>query len=220
MKHIKTLALVAVGLAASAVASQAAIEINFVGLGDIQFKNASQFKLANAGSIFVVSSSAGSADSDFGSITAGPFSYGAITTDGAGNQSAPVITPAGTKLTIKDPWGGTLTGDLNWGTITTYATSGTGNISDGLTVNVSNLAYTHGATYQQVLVDFDAANTATLNLSFQFADKKTLTDLSTISKWTGTTYSASLVAVPEPSTYIAGLGALALFGLTAWPKRK
>lgn len=220
MMNLKTTALIALGLAVSAATTQAAININMVGLGDIQFKSASQFQLDNAGKNLVVSSTGGAANGDFAWISPGPFTYGIITTDGAGNQSAPVTTPAGTQIKISDMNGGWLTGDLNWGTITTYATSATGNISDGLTVNIFNLTYTPGTPSQSILAALDAANSATLNVSFQFADKKTLTDLSTLKTWTGTTYSSSLVAVPEPSTYLAGLGALALFGITAFPRRK
>ena len=92
--------------------------------------------------------------------------------------------------------------------------------------NVTGLTYTGptGAVNKD-LQFLDAANEAVLALTYQFvATDPTKTynvkDLAKIGSVAQASYSVSLAAVPEPSTYIAGLGALALFGFTAFPKRK
>ncbi len=204
------------GLATSALVAQAAIEIDFSGLSAIQFKN-STFQIAGNGSTIVTSSTGDNANLDFGSLSTGPFSIGFISTS-QGNQSATVFTAPGTMISFNDGVGGTLSGYLNWGTITTYGNSGVGGISDGLMVNVYGLTYSGSA--QTLLTQFANAGVATLNLSFQFPKPYTLTDLANSQTWVGTSYSGSLTAVPEPTTFVAGLGALGMLGLFGWRSRQ
>lgn len=204
------------GLATSALVAQAAIEIDFSGLSAIQFKN-STFQIAGNGSTIVTSSTGDNANMDFGSLSTGPFAIGAITSN-MGNQSAPITTPSGTTISFSDGVGGTLTGYLNWGTITTYGGSGVGGISDNLSINVYGLTYSGSA--QTLLTEFANAGVATLNLSFQFPRPVTLTQLANAQTWVGTSYSGSLTAVPEPTTLLTGLGALGMLGLFGWRSRQ
>lgn len=208
----------ALGCAVTTFAAQAAIELDIAGLTPIQFKN-STFQIGAPGTTFVTSSTGDNANGDFGTLSTGPFSFGPITIDGiSGNQSAPITTPPSTTITISDGVGGMLTGNLTWGTITTFGANSIGGISDQLNVNVTGLAYSGSA--QSLLQEFANAGSGTFILSFQFADHKKLTDLANLTVWTGTTYSASLTAVPEPSTYLAGLSAISMLGLFGWRVRK
>lgn len=220
MCNIKSLVTAAMGLAVSTAASQAAIQLDLAGLTSIQFAYSS-FRLVEPGSFQITSPETSSAIDDQGRFSTGPFSYGPISTDISGNMSAQVATPAGTTVTILDGIGGTLSGNVKWGTITTFANSGIGGISDSLSLNITGITYTHGGSgFQADLQSLADAQSANLNLSFQFTHHMDLTTLAALQDPVSTTYSASISAVPEPSTYFAGLSALGMLTLFSWRNRK
>ena len=246
MTNLKTIMALAVGLAASASVSQAALYVNFSNnsLNDIQFTGGTgtgangdigYFGFLGGGNFHVtdsyysndygVTKTAGDATGNGGNFSGGLSGKFAYTVNSI--YSGINITPSG-KITITGVSGGVLTGDLDWGTLESYGPKGRfGSISnDKVLFNVTGLTYT-GPTgaINKDLQFLDAANEAVLALTYQFVaidPTKTfnVSDLAKKDALYQSSYSVSLVAVPEPSTYIAGLGALALFGMTALPKRK
>jgi len=145
----------------------------------------------------------------FGSVT-GPWTIGTITTTG-NVESAPIVSPAGTTINIYDG-ANTWSGNLSWGTIYTTLTTG-GVKNDNVTLNIGSITYS--GSVQQFK---DLGLAAGLTLSFSFAPPTGVIPLDQLV--TGgphyLTWSASLIdQVPEPTTLVAGLGALglALFGL-------
>jgi hypothetical protein len=143
---------------------------------------------------------------NFGS--GGPFHYGPITTTGSGLtmiQQATVTGPLGTMI-INDGTGN-LSASVNFRDVETFATSG-GGMNANLAVNLSGVTYSGS---NPDLLFLKAAQSATLDLSFQFSPGETLTQLSTGTGPYLTSFSGSLTAVPEPSTLVlAALGGLGL----------
>jgi hypothetical protein len=233
MINLKTMALVAVGLAVTAAASQAAITLNFSAVpgSEIQFNGtAHTFQINNAtGGLFgglqwqITSTDPAASGDSIG--TSGSFSfilpgntwhYGAINPGDAGAEVAIVDpTPAG-QLYIDAGTGGSLTGKLVWSTVQTRA--GSGGLNAGLQLNITDMVYTPGSTPVADLVALASYVNAKADLSFTFSSPAmSLTELSKGSgPYTTTAYSGSISAVPEPSTCLAGFSALvmmALFGL-------
>jgi hypothetical protein len=217
MKHkITKIALLAAGLVAATVTSQAALSLNFSNLEDttIQFGAGSSFQLnPTAGSLatpqFEITSSlggTGSANGLFGWINGNPWTIGAITT--SGNLQTASVTGAAF-LFLNDGAGNDLTGNLNWVTIHTFNSAG--GINAALALNVTGLTYAGG---NADLLTLAAGGTGSLNLTFQFSSGATLTDLTTGTSAQVTSYSGSLAVVPEPSTMIAGALLLLPFGAT------
>jgi hypothetical protein len=148
----------------------------------------------------------------YGSFSGGPWQYGAITTSGDLQWAA--VTTTGGSVSITDAHLNQFTADLNWGTIQTL--NYVGGINASVAVNLSNIAY-DPAGADPYLNQLKLKGGA-ISLSFQFSPGENLTTLAA----TGgkTSYNGAFTPVPEPATYIAGLGALCLFGFTALPKRK
>jgi hypothetical protein len=139
----------------------------------------------------------------------GPFSYGPITTVINGStvdESATVTGPTG-GLQITDGSGFNLTGNINWGELSTQ--NYIGGINATLAVNITGLSYTGSNPDLIAIAD---GGSAAMDLSFQFAPGMSLADLTSGSGPYQTSYSGSL-AVPEPTSVgclLLGLGILTI----------
>jgi hypothetical protein len=146
-----------------------------------------------------------------GSFNNGPFHYGPITSTGSGLtlvQTATVTAPPA-NLVINDG-SGNLSGTVSLFDVETFATAG-GGMNANLTVNLTGVTYSGS---NPDLLFLMAHQPGTLDLSFQFSPGMTLTQLSTGTGPYPTSFSGSLIVVPEPSTLaLAGLGGLVLLHL-------
>jgi hypothetical protein len=147
-----------------------------------------------------------------GAFNTGPFHYGPITSTGSGLtlvQTATVTGPLG-NLIINDG-SGNLSGTVNLIDVETYAAGVGGMNALNLSVNLTGVTYSGN---NPDLLFLKAQQPGTLDLSFQFSPGKTLTQLSTGTGPFLTSYSGSLIVVPEPSTLaLTGLGGLVLLNL-------
>jgi hypothetical protein len=158
----------------------------------------------NQWSITGESGGTGSALTLDGWFTGGPWSYGAITVNGA-LQSATVNPPSAT-LTINDGAGHLATASVAWVDISTYY--GVGGLNGNLAVNLSGLSY---SGTNPDLSSFFSAPGGVLSLSFQFNPAETLSQLSAGTGPYDTSFNGSLTPVPEPtSLLIFGMGFMLL----------
>ena len=181
----------------------------------LQFNGASDtFQFNNAGSGYqwhITTESGGSSAVNLnGAFTGGPFHYGAITSTGSGLtlvQNATVTSPLATMI-INDGTGN-LSASVNLRDVETFGSAGAGGgMNANLVVNLSGVTYSGS---NPDLLFLKAAQSATLDLSFQFSPGQTLTQLSTGTGPYVTSFSGSLIVVPEPSTLaLAALGGLGL----------
>jgi len=153
----------------------------------------------------------GAATGLLGQFNNGPFSYGAITTVVSGSsvdESALISGPIG-GLQIKDGSGFDLTGNINWGEISTH--NFLGGINATLAVNITGLSY---AGTNPDLMAIAGGGSAGMDLTFQFAPGMSLADLTSGSGPYSTSYSGSLATVvPEPTSIgclLLGLGVLTI----------
>jgi hypothetical protein len=209
--NMKCIILTIAGLALLASPSQAQLTLNFAANtgASVQFNGAASsfnFNNGNNGYQWTITDEVGgfSAIGLNASVNNGPFLYGPITTAGL-VQYATVLGPLGNL--VMHSASGDLTGTVNWIDVATFGLGG-GTINASLDVNVSNIQYSGTNPDLLYLV---ANQPGSMDVSFQFASSRTLTQLS---EGTGpylTSYSGSLSVVPEPSTLaLAGLGGLAL----------
>jgi hypothetical protein len=215
MKLIKPIIVALLGLASSAVVSQAqglnfssspGSTIQFNGGSDSFQFNPSTFTGLGGNYLntqwFVGSENGGTAAVGlFGSVGNGPFSYGAITVNGS-EQSASVLGLGA--LDIKDGSGFDVTGNVDWVQINTFNYSGA--LNAALVVNITGLSYAGSNPDLQSLV---AAGSGQVTLTFQFSPGETLSQLSSGSSPFTTSYSGSLSPTPEPTTVgllLLGLG--------------
>lgn len=207
------------GLAFLTVTSHAQLSLDFASTpgSTIQFNGASssfQFNASTStkhGGIYVGTQwdiSGGSAEGLFGVVNNSPFYYGSITTIISGSdidETAQVCGPQG-GMVINDEAGFFLTGNVNWVQVATHDYAG--GLNAKLTINVTDLTYAGTNADLMVLV---AGGSGAMDLTFQFAPGKMLTDLTTGSGPYVTSYSGSISAVPEPTTlasFLLGLGVL------------
>jgi hypothetical protein len=209
MINLKTMAAVALGLAATTAASQAAIDIingtlGISPLGPVTYSGG--ISLSAATSVTV---------STLELVNTTPTIYKGLNNDFAvGDYKVNTYPTALTLVTISNP---TLTTSLS-------------GISSFLAFNSDS---TKGDTYNFKLTSWTTSSAGADNLNFEgvgvlsdtqhhFKDTPTKISASFTTTGPGTAVNGSftLSTVPEPSTYIAGLGALCLFGFTALPKRK
>jgi len=204
------------GLSLAAASAYGQLDLNFSATtgGALQFNGSSNsFQFNNGPSGYqwdVTSGGSGSAIGLLGSISApGPFTYGSISSTGSGItliQDALVTGPLG-HFVINDGLGNLLTGTVSWGDVATFATSG-GGMDTQANIDLTGMSY--GGTnpdLQQLANDVSA----TLTVSFQFAGTgQTLTSLSTGAGPYVTSFSGSIIGVPEPSS----LALLAFGGLS------
>lgn len=211
MKTQRLLAAVMVGLALSAASGKADIVLDLSNIpgGSIQFNGAAKsFQInpivpASPGvpSPQMSITTSGASEGLLAWITGGPWSYGPIT-----GEHAPVS--GGGVLTIQD--GSTpLTGNLLWENVASPA-RGFETWNTEWDVNVTGITYSGSNPDLQALA---GVGEATLVVSSQFVvngKPMNLTALSTGSGPYRSSYSVTLTAVPEASTWFAGAGALAL----------
>lgn len=185
----------------------------------LQFNGASHsFQFINDGGGYqwhITSETGGSSALNLnGAFNNGPFNYGPITITGSGLtmiQSAMVTGPLGGFM-INDGSGHNLSGAVNFIDVETYA-AGSGGGMNALTLAVNLTGVTYSGSNPDLLF-LRSGQPATLDLSFQFSPGETLTQLSTGTGPFLTSYSGSLVVVPEPSALaLAGLGGLVLLKL-------
>jgi PEP-CTERM motif len=220
MKLLKTFIFALLGVALSSDVSRAQLSLNFSSSpgSTIQF-NGSQHSFqfnpssfTGFGGIYTntqwfIGSESGGTDSAvglFGAVAHSPFSYGAITVNGA-EQSATISGPLGA-LDIIDGAGTHLTGTVDWVQIQSFDYSGALNAS--LLVNVTDLSYNGN---NQDLKTMVASGLGAMNLSFQFSPGETLSQLSAGTSPFTTSYSGSISPVPEPGSIglcLLGVGVL------------
>jgi len=224
MKALKLFVMVLAGLALSAVASRAALTLDFSSTpgASIQFNGAAssfQFNTSTSnnyvGSQWVIGNEVGGTGSAiglFGAVTNGPFSYGPISTPFTGLQIATVSNVPLGSLSINDGEGDFLTGNIAWVQLDTFQFSG--GINASLMVNVTSLTYS--GTNQDLLTLVENGPAA-MDLTFQFSPGLTLSDLTSGSGPFTTSFSGSISVsttepTPEPTTvgcFLLGLGVLA-----------
>lgn len=206
MKIFK-IGMAALGLALSALTSQASITLDVANQkGDIQFQGSTlSFVDINGGSHdqFVVTSSSGVGDSvNLKGWITGSWTIGSITTIG-GVQTA---TVTGTGVFHLSDGTQELTANLTWQDISTVGTSG--NLNTAGAINLSNISY---SGLNQDLLDLKASGSPTIVLSYSFIPGKTLTQLTSGGVYK-TGFSGQVSAVPEPSTVVAAALLLLPFG--------
>jgi hypothetical protein len=141
----------------------------------------------------------------------GPFSYGSITTviNGSSVDESAMVNPLPMGgLQIKDGSGFDLTGNINWGELSTH--NYLGGINATLAVNITGLSYTGSNPDLTAIAD---GGSAAMDLTFQFAPGMSLADLTSGSGPYQTSYSGSLAVAPEPTSIgclLLGLGILTI----------
>jgi hypothetical protein len=215
------LSTLSVGVMLCAATANAALDFASLPGSDIQFGPGSQFTVTSSllpdaalagGSAQWWITSSGPASGLFGAFSGGPWTYGAITINGDGSQTANVLTTGGA-FAIDDGAGKLLTGNVNW--VQVYTLGATGGLNAGAMINITGLSYTGS---NAALLALLATSDGTMQLAFQFATTESLTDLSdgaTIgTSYNGTLAAAAATAVPEPATIIAGLLLLLPLGMS------
>jgi len=219
MKFNKACTVALVSLALWAVPSYGQLTLNFAANtgATLQFNGASdsfQFTspAANGYQWHITSETGGSSAIGLnGFFNNSPFLYGPITSTGSGItlvQKATVTSPIA-NLTIFDG-SGNLSGAVNFVDVETFAAAG-GGMNANLAVNLTGVTYSGS---NPDLLFLKAHQPGTLDLSFQFSPGKTLTQPSTGTGPYATSFSGSIIVVPEPSALaLAGLGGLVLLHL-------
>jgi hypothetical protein len=213
MKHLKQWSLAAGLLATTAFAAPAFADYNFsgasvtgssirfVGTGNlIDFVNTGPFDFE------VTSSDGGLVDGAMGNLTASGMSpwtiVGPITSSPSpfGTVQSANVIGSGTFSVVFG--GGTFSGDITWGSV---LTGGFGTVLNVAQVgNLTNMVYTGTSSF---LAGIAAQDVATLTLTAQFVPARTLTQLTQDGNAFSTSYSFTVNAVPEPSTYaLIGVG--------------
>lgn len=220
MTNTKTILALAVGLAASGVAGQGAlIKVDYKNLDNQNV----EVNGTPAGGYFKFSQDSGgfqfSLDGTLykGSFDTVPYTYGLVAGFPTSFQNASVTSPSGNFKIVGA--GGTLTGQISFSEIFTQEFPSIPLKFAGLVGSSANLTgLVYSGSGDPLLFALGQAGVGQLNVTFQ--------TLSALGAPGGinevSSYSGSIIfsSVPEPSTYIAGLGALCLFAFTAIPKRK
>lgn len=160
-------------------------------------------------------SSADAANGLYGAFSGGPWTYGPITTTTTpfGTEETANVNASGGAFAIADGAGGFLTGDVSW--VQVYTLGGSGGITAGGTINVTDLSYTaDNNTALEALVN--EASSGIMDVGFTFAPAHALDEFTSSSAASeATTFNGSLSVVPEPTTLITGALLLAPLGLGA-----
>jgi hypothetical protein len=152
----------------------------------------------------IANSSIAGLDGLDGAIT-GTFTIGAISTGPGGIETAPV-TGVG-QFSIYDGSSADLTAHIWWNSAFTFGTLGS--LNPNAAPNLSQLSYTGSNAALQALAGETAG---TSSVTFQFLPPESLAQLTTAGTTNSSTYSGSLVAIPEPSAWAAVAGGAILVG--------
>ena len=227
---IKSLALgtLAMGLALAVTTTAAPLTLNFSSnpTSTISFDGSGHFGfITSSGSSFTVGSSNGtnSAFGALGNITPSAnntFKIGTITTVGGTETAAVTDTVAGSAetLVITDSSGDTLTGALDFSSITSTSSGAGGQVNYLLAVNLTNLVYS-GAHADADLQTLAADQKGILTVTYAFSGGTM--DLNALaSTITNDEYSGQITATPEP--LLSGLALLGVNGLCValWRRRQ
>ncbi len=188
--------------------SAQSVELDFSSLGSamISFDGATSeldfIPDSSSGYAFkIASSTVPSLVGYYGNII-GDFSIGHVTQI----SSSPFLVEDGNVsgsgiLTISDGSPSVLTADVTWNNV---ATLGTGGVLDAIgEPNLSKFAY---SGTNPVLQQLAGSTYGLVSASFQFLPAETLADLATGGGVNATTFSGSLIAIPEPKYSAAILG--------------
>jgi hypothetical protein len=207
------IAAVLFGLAAvaqTAMADNIGLTFSSIPGGAIDFKNETFYfsPATSAPNFWITDSNSLLKDSigDFGKLSGGPFTIGAITTVGTGAtaQSTAMVTGTGS-LTISDGTD-TLSAQLQWDEIKQQGTAG--NLNDQGVVNLSNITYS-GSSADLLALENSVDQTAVL--SFSFTPYKSLETLKSTTSLIHTGFAGSISSLPEPGFY--GVLCVALISL-------
>jgi len=207
--YTKIIAIVAAGIACTALTSQASVVLTIGSNGNgIQFGGGGNGTFSFLGTFNV------SGDPSLtGSFTGSPFTFSSPVAASGGLVST--VSPLG-GLTISDGVK-TLTATVNWVELFSNASGQSGTFNDQGVLNLSNIVYT-GSDANLVSLASTGFGGAVLSFSFAPGNGQTLTALYGASQNSLITdsYSGQLSAgVPEPTTIAAGAMMLLPFGLGA-----
>jgi len=172
-------------------------------------------------SVTLTNGAVGPAAGLLGDIT-GTYNIGSINTSGS-VQQASVTNGAGAshQFSITDASSATFAGNVNWIDISTFGAIG--GINANGTINLSGVSYS-GTNSDLVQLYQDAlANGGIVTLSFQFAPAKSLTQLTSGTGTTKTSFSGSVstaAAPAPPSIVLASLGIVAVAGVSLLRRRR
>jgi hypothetical protein len=214
------LSALTIGVVVCSTSSQAALDFASLAGSQMQFGPGSEFSITDSvfsdgalgdGAAQWQITSLGSAMGLKGAFTGGPWTFGAITINGA-IQTANVTTTTGA-FAIDDGSGNLLTGNVNW--VQVFTVGAVGGLNAGATINVTGISY--AGSNAALLALLSGSGNGSMDLSFQFATPESLTQLAD-GATIGTSYSGSLTAasVPEPATIIAGLLLLLPLGMSTF----
>ncbi len=212
----QTILAVAMGFTLSAASSHATIALGFSSLAnqDIQFQGSTFSLTPGTGSIatpqFAINSDSGGNGSGLGLtgwINGSPWTIGPVTTVAPGLQTASVTGGSGV-LSIYDGAGNTLTGAIQWVSLSSYQASGA--INQNATVNISGLSYS-GLNSDLLHLVAQGTGNGIATLAYTWTSSHSLSDLVCGPTYTDN-YTGQLTPVPEPSTMAAGALLLLPFG--------
>jgi len=191
--------------------------------GSFSFTDSSADPTTSSGQWQILTGPAGSFGFDtsirglYGSVLASSaYTYGPITTSGS-TESAPV-TASGTgqgNLEINDGLGNLagdlLTGKVNWLNLSSTTGGANDQVNTMLAVNITGLAYS-GANLglKQLATEGDASGAG---ITITFSAGEDLLSLAADGNGAGSAYSGT-IAVPEPTTMVAGAMLLLPFGMS------
>ena len=168
--------------------------------------------------ITTVSGGAGDSANLQGNIS-GIFTIGAVTSTSTplGTLESASVTSSSGALTIVDANNVIFSADLEWVSISTLGNSG--GINGAGSINLTNVAYTGSNNDLSAFVNLGQGK-GIASATFQFVPAKSLTNLTTDGNTNSTSYSGSLVPVPEPTTMLLlGLGILGIAGIRIRSKK-
>ena len=231
MKLRRTISITAVaGVALMAMKSEAILVVDFGNdsgsaisfAGNGTESSGSSFSLipTDGGNQFHITGTSGFADNGAllmsggsgleGYIGNSPFTYGAVSTTVIGSYTLEEASVTGNLGTLNL---GGLTGNVNWMTIQTLNAGGS--LDSSLSINVSGLSYTGGNDDLAALASLgNGAGTMTLAFSFASSPYDLLGLTTATTGLPNTTSYSAVLAVPEPTTMVAGALLLLPFGMS------
>lgn len=229
IKHF-AIGTLSMGLALSGTMKAAPLTLSFSSVpgSTISFNGSSEFGFTTTGAnSFTITNSTSVSQSSYGDLgtiapsSSSTFKIGAVTTVGTTETASVTDTVSGSAdtLTIADSKGDTLTGALNFDSITSTSNGAGGQVNYLLDVNLTNLVYTPGTGTNSDLQALAAAQSGIVTVTYAFAGGSM--DLNALkSTATNDSYSGQIVATPEP--LLSGLALLGVNGLllALWRRRR